>query len=740
MSELGHEKVDGFAEPVPTAATARMDDQISMEPDEALEKESNLLELTKSYATTASAMSTRPSSVVTELPEKKPWYRSLNPLKIGPPPPVPTTREVSREHTASFFSMVYFQWMAPVMTVSLSQPRRVSYLLTHSLQVGYKRPLEKNDIWTVNPERTAELLTEKMKSSFNVRRARGEKYPLFFALHDTFKTEFWIGGICQLCSNIFQVFSPFTLRYLIAFATEAYIAAEEGVPGPHIAKGIGLVIGITFMQMLQSLGTNHFIYRGMMVGGQSRTVLVSMIFEKAMTISGRARAGGMEIRDIPKGEEQTEGSEGEKGGKSKEGAPKKGQGQNPDAAKGVYGDGTGWHNGRVVSLMSVDASRVDIASGMFHLIWTAPVACIITLILLIVNLTYSGVAGFAVFMVGLPLITKAVKALLTRRRAINKITDQRVSLTQEILQSVRFVKFFGWESSFLSRLAEIRKREITSIQFLLGIRNGINSVSLSMPIFASMVAFIVYSVSNHNLSASHVFSSLALFNSLKLPLNMLPLVIGQVVDALGSLYRIQEYLMSEDQEESSHFDADAKNAVELENANFTWERIATQDAEGGKRLARSKKQGKEEIKAEKAAHKQTIKDAKAASKLGGPAAVSADDTSTLVGDRDPFKLQNMDFSIGRNELVAVIGGVGSGKSSLLAALAGDMRKTKGDMTLGASRAFCPQYAWIQNASVKDNIIFGKDLDKKWYFSVYFCFLHNSSSTNSMPLGLIVDNE
>jgi ABC-type polysaccharide/polyol phosphate transport system ATPase subunit len=90
-----------------------------------------------------------------------------------------------------------------------------------------------------------------------------------------------------------------------------------------------------------------------------------------------------------------------------------------------------------------------------------------------------------------------------------------------------------------------------------------------------------------------------------------------------------------------------------------------------------------------------------------------DDSSTLTEDREPFKLHNMDFTIGRNELVAVIGGVGSGKSSLLAALAGDMRRTRGTMTLGASRAFCPQYAWIQNATVRENILFGKDMDPDW---------------------------
>lgn len=564
-------------------------------------------------------------------------------------------------------------------------------------------------------------MTEKLKASFQKRVARGDKYPLLFAMHETFKVEFWIGGTCQFFANIFQVISPFTLRYLIQFATDAYVAQQERKPAPHIGKGLGLVFGITFMQMCQSLGTNHFIYRGMLVGGQARAVLISLIFEKSMRISGRAKAGGRAIREDGETEKPIE-EHGKEAKKGKKESKQKGAKTMPNAGKGIAGDGTGWANGRVVNLMSVDTYRIDQASGMFHLIWTSPIACLITLALLIVNLTYSGVAGFALLVVGLPLLTKAVKVLFARRRAINKITDQRVSLTQEILQAVRFVKFFGWEEAFLGRLNEIRKREIHSIQILLAIRNAINAVSMSMPIFASMIAFITYSLTNHNLAPAHIFSSLALFNSLRLPLNLLPLVIGQVIDAWSSVYRIQEYLMAEEQGDEVKFDEDAKNAVEMEHADFTWERTATQDPDKLKMPGNGKKQTKEEIKVEKKVLKQAVKDEKAASKLKSTTAESSgeitpDNASTLIEEREPFKLHNMNFSIGRNELVAVIGGVGSGKSSLLAALAGDMRKTRGEMVMGASRAFCPQYAWIQNATVRENILFGKNMDKSWYVSL-----------------------
>ncbi|KFZ13175.1 hypothetical protein V501_03838 [Pseudogymnoascus sp. VKM F-4519 (FW-2642)] len=640
------------------------------------------------YATSASGASAATTMPTVE--EKKPWYKTPNPMRWGSIPPIPEERQVSREATAGWFSLLTFQWMAPVMTA------------------GYKRPLDRNDIWLVNPKRKATPMTERMQASFKRRAERGDKYPLLWAMHETFKWEFWIGGFCQFFANLFTVFAPFTLRFLIQFATDAYVAQKTGAPAPHIGKGIGLVIGVTAMQVCQSLGMSHFIYRGMIMGGQSRAVMISCIFEKAMKISGRAKAGGRALDDDSK-------EEGKPDAVKAEGKDKKAEKGKEEQAPGISGDGLGWGSGRIVNLMAVDTYRVDQASAMFHLIWTAPIACILTLILLVINLHESALAGFALLVLGIPALTMAVKSLFTRRRAINKITDQRISLTQEILQAVRFVKYFGWEMAFLDRLRSIRDREIYAIQILLAIRNAINAVSMSMPIFASMLAFITYSLTENALDPAKVFSSLALFNSLRMPLNLLPLVIGQVVDAWGSVKRIQDFLLCEEQPEEAVWDMEAKNAVEINNASFTWERTVTQETDDvkGKPGAKPSAKGKKSKKAKKAA----TDDSKPSPSDASSGEVTPDDAGSAAAEPEPFKLQDLNITLGRNELVAVIGGVGSGKSSLLAALAGDMRKTSGDVVFGAKRAFCPQYAWIQNATVRENIVFGKDMAQGWYNKV-----------------------
>jgi ABC-type multidrug transport system fused ATPase/permease subunit len=639
-------------------------ERIESRSDQEDDKPKEPLAATRSYATDASAATT-PAPRYAE----KSWYKKLNPIRWGAIPEVPKERIVSREYNAGFFSRLTFQWVNPLMTA------------------GYRRPLEKEDIWLVNPDRAAEPMTLRVKEAFKKHREKGSKRPLLYALHDSFTFEFWLGGLCSLIASFMQVLSPFVLRYLIQFATDAYVAHVSNTPGPHIGRGVGLAVGVTLMQIVQSVCISHFIYRGMMMGGQTRAVLIGLIYEKSMVISGRAKAGAAKAAIMPGTSEQEEQDKGnkKKGKKGKKGAPE---------------EVLGWGNGRITSLMSVDTYRVDQASALLHMTWTSPLSCIITLVLLLINLTYSALAGFGLLIIGVPLITRAMASLFRRRKGINKITDERVSLTQEILQSVRFVKYFGWEKSFIDRLAQIRAREIFSIQKLLAIRNAINAVSMSMPIFASMLAFITYSLTNHGLAPAEVFSSLALFNGLRIPLNLLPLVLSQVTDAWSSLQRIEQFLLEEEQEEDVILKPERKHAIELVNSSFTWEKTPPKEADKGA-AGKTKKDSKR----------------KEAPKPTAQPAATEDSASTLVEEREPFKLQDLNLQAGRNELIAVIGTVGSGKSSLLAALAGDMRKTEGDVVFGASRSFCPQYAWIQNTTLQNNITFGKDMDREWYKEV-----------------------
>ena len=651
---------------------------------------------------------------------KRRWWMSPRTCSIrSHKPPVPAERTVSPEYGASFLSLLTFQWMAALISK------------------GHERALESNDLYLVNPERAVRKLSAKFEASLDKRICQGDRYPLFWALHETFKFEFWLGGSCQLVTSMLQVLTPFTLRYLIAFATQAYVSKIRGSAGPPIIKGVGIVVGITLMQMLSSLCASHAAYRGQMVGAQSRAVLTVAIFRKSMKLSGRAKAGGKAETDEPKAEPDPFAA----GSRKRRSRMyeisqkliwfKNGIHSPPKVGKVASSDRPGYSNGRLVSLMSTDSGRIDVASAMFHMIWTSPVAITLALVLLLVNISYSALAGFALLCIGVPALAKPVKFLFAQRKAIQKVTDERVSLTQEAIAKIRTIKLFGWESSFLRRIEDVRRREVRKIQTLLATRNAITAISMTLPVFASVLSFVTYVLSQHALDPARIFSSLALFNSLRVPLSLLPLVIGQAVDARTSLDRIEDFILAEEQKDDAIWDGQESNAITMSGASFTWEQSQAIAK------ARSDQNRGTLSDHQLVMHKRPKVQStplKSSGDVGQVEELNVHRHEEPFVDRsEPFRLHNLNFTFGRSELVAVIGSVGSGKSSLLAALVGEMRKTKGDLIVGAERAFCPQQAWFQHLSLRDNILFGNEYDEKLYNAVIeACSL--STDLSALPSG------
>ncbi|KAK6334593.1 hypothetical protein TWF718_010050 [Orbilia javanica] len=601
-----------------------------------------------------------------DLKKPKPWYRR-NPLKSRVPPPVPTVRVVSPETNANFLSKLSFWWINQLMIV------------------GYNRPLELNDIPVLAPERRVEPSVAKIMEQFKKRAARGDKYPLFMSLNHVFRHTYWTAGLCRLVADLLLILTPQMLRYLITFVQNSYF----GRPEP-IGKGAGLAIGLVLMQWTASICINQFLYRGMLTGGMARAALISMIYEKSTTISSRARAvgrlaGSDDSKELTAEEKKTIAKEERKRLKRAKG------GALLDAVPG-------YPNGKVVNLMGTDTWRVDQASSWSHMMWTAPIQISVCVALLIVNLGVSALAGLGLLVVLVPFLMWAISTIAKKRKAMNHITDKRVGLMQEILQGVRFVKLFGWEESFLKELGTLRRREVRSIQFLLAVRSAVNAVSMSLPVFASILAFVTYSLLNPSLDPAKIFASITLFNTLRLPLNFLPVVIAESIDAFLSLQRIQTYLLQEDEPEERAIDLDQKEAFILKDASFTWETTPPVKKE---EIGRDGKKVKKE-KSKEPAQTPTIQ---------------TSETISREKELHPFSIQDINLSISRHELLAIVGTVGSGKSSLLAALAGDMRKTNGTITQGASMAYCPQSAWIQNTTVRENILFGRPFDPIWYEKV-----------------------
>lgn len=239
------------------------------------------------------------------------WLRPFGQHHV---PDLPVKREVTAEQDAGFLSKLWFAWISPLMTI------------------GYRRHLERNDIWTVTDARLMDTLQPSLHAAFRKRVLARNRLPLLWALYEVFKFGFWLGAVSQFVVSTPQVMTPFTLRFLIEWVQHVYPDGHDTRGSTPVAAGIGYVLGIAVLQMLQTFASSQFYYQGMLLSGQTRSVLIAMTFSKSLRLSNRAKAGGQTGSD---------------GSGPYDGIPSR-----------VHEKG--WSNGRVMSLVSNDTAPSDI--------------------------------------------------------------------------------------------------------------------------------------------------------------------------------------------------------------------------------------------------------------------------------------------------------------------------------------------------------------------------------------------
>lgn len=120
-------------------------------------------------------------------------------------------------------------------------------------------------------------------------------------------------------------------------------------------------------------------------------------------------------------------------------------------------------NGELVNHISTDVSRIDFCLGYFHMSWTALIQLGICLVLLLINLGPSALAGFALLIVASPVQTYALKRFFTLRMKSMAWTDKRSKILQEVLSGMRVIKLFSWEVPFLKRISVFRQNEMAYV-------------------------------------------------------------------------------------------------------------------------------------------------------------------------------------------------------------------------------------------------------------------------------------
>ncbi|KAK0041417.1 multidrug resistance-associated protein 5 [Biomphalaria pfeifferi] len=309
-----------------------------------------------------------------------------------------------------------------------------------------------------------------------------------------------------------------------------------------------------------------------------------------------------------------------------------------------------------------------------------------------------------------------------RTKAVN-LTGQRVGLMTEVLTCMKLIKMNGWESSFIDRITERRKKERVALERCSFLKSVVTSLVPMIPVIASVVMFLGYILSGNHLTAARAFTVISVFYAMSFSLASALYGVQTLIDVSVAMTRYQEILIMP---EKSVYEKpkDETVAVELNMATLTWESIDEEDMEATDEdsiiaglkpedvkilTTKSPLPNQNTFNFNISSNPDIVESATALLPKPKKGRESMDTLSLLVP-----ALQEIDITVKKGELIGICGMKGCGKSSLLAAILGRMQILDGDLKVSGSIAFVSQDPWIVNGTAKENILFGLPYDKEKY--------------------------
>ncbi|RIA90254.1 P-loop containing nucleoside triphosphate hydrolase protein [Glomus cerebriforme] len=345
--------------------------------------------------------------------------------------------------------------------------------------------------------------------------------------------------------------------------------------------------------------------------------------------------------------------------------------------------------GKITNLMAVDAQKIsELAAYIFYL-YCFPLQIIICIILLYLLLGVSALVGVCTIIVTYPIPALINQRFATIHKRLMATTDKRIGVMNELLQAIRIIKFFAWEDQFQKKIIDARENELKEIKSRLMQWVYMGNIWMCLPLVIMLSVFMTYTkLLGNELSATVAFTALTLFNMLRHALDEGPSTIIAIIQARISVDRIENFLneselIRQDSRPSSSNDPE----IGFRNASFKW-------PDGSSSTDNL-----------------------------------SNDNSINSTIHNKFTLIDLDIKFPVGKLSVICGPTGSGKTSLLMALLGELECLNGRVFLprkvssknfgGAPSgiAYVAQTAWLQNASIKDNILFGLPFDEYRYNKV-----------------------
>lgn len=563
----------------------------------------------------------------------------------------------AREPTASVFSLATFSWVDRIVWV------------------GYKKTYELTDVWNV-------AIRDKASTILADYRQVKKTSALVWHLLKYFRSALLYQAAWACFSGLLTFAPTILLRGILR-----YIENPEETPRNTVWLYVILLL-VTGCAGALSDGQALWIGRHTCI--RLRAVIIGEIYAKAL----RRKVGSTGDKTL--GEKVD--NENEKKGyfrydllnklfgtRRKE---KKDQKTTSDTQKELKAEESQVTSGTIINLMAVDSFKIAEISAYLHFLWAStPVQVIMSVVLLYQTLGFSSIAGIGMMIFLLPVNMWISSKFAAVQKKILAATDARIHTTNEVLTNIRIIKYFAWEERFMANINEKRRVELKFLRLRYILWATAATIWGGVPILITFLSFAVYTFGEGKaLIPSVAFTALSLFQILRMPLDQLADMVAHVQESKVSVDRVEEFMNEEDTQKYKQLrhTGKAPDAPEIGfvDGTFTW----------GRKHAE-------------------------------------------IDDRHgSFRLMDLNLQFEPGQLNVVAGPTGCGKTSLLMALLGEMTLLSGSVYLpgGRSRedmtrdpntgltdsvAYCAQQAWLENGSVKENILFASVYDKNRYKQV-----------------------
>ncbi|XP_042637639.1 ATP-binding cassette sub-family C member 12 [Orycteropus afer afer] len=374
--------------------------------------------------------------------------------------------------------------------------------------------------------------------------------------------------------------------------------------------------------------------------------------------------------------------------------------------------------GEVLNILSSDSHSLFEAALFCPLPATIPILMAVCAVYAFFILGPTALIGISVYIIFIPVQMFMAKLNSAFRRSAISVTDKRVQTMNEFLTCIKLIKMYAWEKSFTNTIRDVRKRERKLLEKAGFVQSGNSALAPIVSTIAIVLTFTCHILLRHKLTAPVAFSVIAMFNVMKFAIAILPFSVKAMAEAKVSLKRMKKILINKSLPSYITQPEDPDTVLLLANATLTWEQEISRKSD----LKKMKNKKSHFLKKHRA---------ETYSECSSPA-------QGIVGPEEQsgshkWVLHNISFAVRKGKVLGICGNVGSGKSSLIAALLGQMQLQEGVVAVNGTLAYVSQQAWIFHGNVRENILFGEKYDHQRYqHTIRVCGLQKDLS--SLPYG------